>query len=81
MLRLAELALFLTPFVVFAVWRFMATESGPSPRLLIGAVCLLVMLAALLVWLRQEQSLPPGADYAPARLENGHVVSGTAGTP
>ena len=32
MLRLVELALFLAPFVVFAVWRFMALEDGPPIR-------------------------------------------------
>jgi hypothetical protein len=78
MLRLAELALFLTPFVVFAIWRFTATEAGPSPRILLGAVCVLIALLVALVWLRQEQALPPGADYTPAELENGRVVSGHA---
>jgi hypothetical protein len=78
MLRLAELALFLTPFAVFIIWRFAATEAGPSPRLLLGAACFLIVLLVALVWLRQEQSLPPGTNYVPAELEHGRVVSGHA---
>jgi len=78
MLRLVELALFLTPFVAFAAWRFMAMESGPSVRVVIGAACLLAVLAGLLVWLSEKQALPPGASYEPARLQDGKVISGHA---
>jgi len=78
MLRLVELALFLAPFAIFAVWRFMATEGGPSVGLVIAAACTLLAMAGLLVWLSQKDALPPGADYEPARLENGKVVSGHA---
>ena len=31
MLRLLELALFLSPFIAFALWRVMAPVRGPSP--------------------------------------------------
>ena len=78
MLRLVELALFLTPFIAFAAWRLLATEGGPSVRLVIGAACLLAVLAGLLVWLSREDALPPGASYEPARLEDGKVISGHA---
>jgi hypothetical protein len=78
MLRLVELALFLMPFVIFAVWRFMATEGAPSLSVVIAATLTLLAMAALLVWLSQKDALPPGADYEPARMENGKVVSGHA---
>jgi uncharacterized protein DUF6111 len=76
MLRLVELALFLAPFALFAAWRFMALEGGPPAKLVIGAACVLVLLACVLIWLSQDEALPPGADYQPARLEDGRVVSG-----
>ena len=81
MLRLVELALFLAPFAVFAVWRFMAMEGGPPVRFVVGAACLLAVLAGALIWLSQEDALPPGASYEPARLENGKVVAGHAAPP
>ena len=78
MLRLVELALFLAPFVVFAVWRFMAVEGGPSVSVVVASACVLAVLAGALVWLSQENALPPGAGYEPARLEDGKIVSGHA---
>jgi len=76
MLRLVELALFLAPFAAFAAWRFLATEGGPSTKLVVGTACVLALLAAALLWLSQDKALAPGADYQPARLEGGRVVSG-----
>ena len=78
MLRLVELALFLVPFVLFVLWRFMAIERGPSSRAVAIAACVLAVLAGALIWLSQEDALPPGATYEPARLQNGKVVSGHA---
>ena len=78
MLRLVELALFLAPFVAFAVWRFMAVEGGPPVSVVVGAACVLALLAGALIWLSQEDALPPGASYEPARLEDGKIVSGHA---
>jgi hypothetical protein len=75
MLRLVELALFLAPFAAFAAWRFLATEDGPSIKLVVGAACALALLAAALLWLSQDKALAPGADYQPAQLEGGRVVS------
>jgi hypothetical protein len=76
MLRLVELALFLSPFAIFAAWRFVGTGSGPPLRLVIGAACVVIVLAALMVWLGEDRAIPPGASYAPPRLENGHIISG-----
>jgi hypothetical protein len=74
MLRLVEVALFLSPFVVFAAWRFMAMEGGPSPRLLIASACLLIALIGALAWLSQREALPPNTIYEPAHLENGQLI-------
>jgi hypothetical protein len=76
MLRLAELALFLTPFAVFIIWRFFAIEHGPSKALLIGIACFVALLACALIWLSEDRALPPGTDYAPPRFENGHIIAG-----
>jgi hypothetical protein len=75
MLRLVELALFLAPFVVFAVWRFAAMEGGPSVRVVVGAACVLALLAGTLIWLSQDDALPPGVSYQPPRLEDGKIIS------
>jgi hypothetical protein len=76
MLRLAELALFLTPFVIFLVWRFVAIEHGPPKALIIGAACFVALLAGALIWLSEDRAMAPDTDYAPARFENGRIVSG-----
>jgi hypothetical protein len=76
MLRLVELSLFLAPFAIFAIWRVMAADGGPSVRMVVAAACLLAVLAGVLVWLRQDEALPPGAAYAPAQVQDGQVVSG-----
>jgi hypothetical protein len=76
MLRLAELALFLTPFAVFIIWRFFAMEHGPSKSLLIGVACFVALLAGALIWLSEDRAMPPDTDYAPARFENGRIISG-----
>ncbi|MGC1411163.1 MAG: DUF6111 family protein [Acetobacteraceae bacterium] len=78
MLRLVELALFLTPFVAFVLWRFVAFDGGASVSVVLGAACVLAVLAGLLIWLSQEDALPPGARYEPARLQDGRIISGHA---
>jgi hypothetical protein len=78
MLRLAELALFLAPFAMFFIWRFTAFDRGPTPRVVVGAACVLVALATVLVWLSEHQALPPDTTYAPARLQGGQIISGHA---
>ena len=81
MLRLVELALFLAPFAVFIVWRAVGKGSSPSLALVVSAGCVLLALAGALVWLSEDRALPPDAAYAPARLENGHIVAGHAAPP
>jgi hypothetical protein len=78
-LRLSEFALFVSPFLLFGVWRLAAAYGFPSATaVVLAAGALLVMLAALM-WIGEERALPPGAGYVPARLENGRIVPGHAG--
>jgi hypothetical protein len=78
MLRLVEIALFLSPFVFFAIWRAVGTDGGPSIKVVLAAGCVLALLAGTLVWLSLHEALPPGTAYAPAHLEDGKIVSGHA---
>ena len=78
MLRLVELALFLTPFVVFAIWRFAALEAGRVGPRRGGCRLRTGCSGGLLIWLSEEDALPPGARYEPARMQNGRVISGHA---
>ncbi|MGH7155367.1 MAG: DUF6111 family protein [Acetobacteraceae bacterium] len=76
MLRFGELALFLSPFILFAVWRLAIARGYPSLSAVTAAACALLVMLGILVWYSREASLPPGETYVPARLENGRVVPG-----
>ncbi len=76
MLRLVELALFLSPFVAFAAWRYFSSEPGPSIPVIIGVACVIIMVAVALIWLGEDRAISPNDAYAPARYENGHIVAG-----
>jgi hypothetical protein len=78
MLRLVELVLFLAPFVIFALWRIVGTDGGPSVQVVVAAVLVLAVLAGSLFWLSVHHALPPGTAYQPARLEDGRIISGHA---
>jgi hypothetical protein len=45
-------------------------------RVLVAAACLLAVLTGVVVWLSRENVLPPDADYAPAQMQDGQIVSG-----
>ena len=47
-------------------------------RVLVAAACLLAVLTGVVVWLSKENVLPPDADYAPAQMQDGQIVSGHA---
>lgn len=76
MLRAVEIALVLSPFVAFALWRVLAPAGGPSPRVLAAAACALAVLAGALVWLREQDTLAPNEAYVPAQLDRGQIVPG-----
>ena len=77
-----EIALFLTPFVLYAVFLW-ATRSGvldpqhwPLSRLLtLAGVALILMLGSFLVF-AHFGGAPVGTTYVPAHIENGKFVPG-----
>jgi hypothetical protein len=77
-LRLAELALLLTPFLAYAAWRLLAANRGPSAAVVAAAVVSLLVLAGGLVWFGVDQAMGPGQAYVPAHWEHGHIVPGHA---
>ena len=74
MLRLLELALFISPFAAFALWRLLAPARGPSPLVVAFAACALALAAGTLFWLSRADVLPADTSYAPAQFENGRLV-------
>jgi hypothetical protein len=80
---LAELALFLLPFVAYAVFLW-AMRSGvlvptawSSARLAALLIAALVLMLGGFVLLAQFGGAPPGSTYVPAHVENGKLVPGT----
>jgi len=78
-----ELALFLAPFVAYAVFLW-ATRAGvldvsawSAPRLMWLTVTALLLVIASFLVLAQITGAPPGATYVPAHMENGQFVPGT----
>jgi Family of unknown function (DUF6111) len=75
-MRYIELAFFLTPFAIFAIWRLAAPAAGPSPRVVVASAALLLLLVVALLWLRHEGTLPPGTAYVPPTLQDGRIIPG-----
>jgi hypothetical protein len=80
---LTEIGLFLTPFVLYAMF-LMATRAGvlqpeawPLRRVAVLAVASLALMAASFLLLAQFSGAPPGSTYVPAHVENGRLVPGT----
>jgi hypothetical protein len=81
---LIELALFLAPFVLYALFLW-ATQAGvlhpDSWNMKIVAsltiVALVLMIGSFIV-LAQFGGAPAGSTYVPAHMENGKLVPGTA---
>ena len=74
MIRIVEIALFLAPFAVFAVWRifFPGIELSRGMMGVLGVV--LVIVFGTLVWLRQEDAEPANATYVPAAMEGDRIA-------
>ena len=80
---LTELAIFLIPFVAYALF-LIATRSGvlaktswPAhlvAKLVLGSLLLVIVSFLLLAHFR---GAPPGSTYVPAHIENGKFVPGT----
>jgi Family of unknown function (DUF6111) len=78
-----ELALFLSPFVAYAVFIWATREGVISvspwspPRMIWLTVVALALVIAGFVGLAQFGGAPPGSTYVPAHMENGRFVPGT----
>jgi hypothetical protein len=75
-MRWLELALFLSPFVLYAAWRLAAARARPS--LLWGTAAAVAILAVATLWLGLGRRLQTGEGqvYVPARIEGGEIVPG-----
>ena len=80
---LTEVALFLAPFVVYAIFLW-ATQAGvlhpdawTLPRLAWLIIAALVLMIGSFVVLAQWGGVPAGSSYTPAHMENGKLVPGT----
>jgi len=80
MFRFVEIALFVSPFLLFAAWRLTAYAGGPSTHVVAASCILLLLLLGALLWFQREGALPPGTTYVPATLRDGQIVPGH-GTP
>lgn len=76
MLRLAEIGLFLAPFGLFLLWRWLAPRVRPA-MLGIGAI-LLVALAGIAAGYGLKERMDPHARYIPAHMQDGRIVPGQA---
>jgi hypothetical protein len=80
---LTELALFLTPFIVYAVFLW-GTRSGvlhPASwslkRVAWLLIAALVLMIGSFVVLAHWSGEPPGSKYVPAQSSNGQIVPGS----
>jgi heme/copper-type cytochrome/quinol oxidase subunit 3 len=77
-----ELALFLTPFVAYAVFlvstraRVFDLVSWPPKTLATLAIVALVLMLGSFVLLAHFSGAPPRSTYEPAHIENGKFVPG-----
>ena len=77
-----EIALFLTPFVLYAVFLsatkagVMDVESWPLSRVAWLAIAALTLVAGSFVYFANFTGAPPGSRYIPAHVEDGKFVPG-----
>ena len=79
---LTELALFLAPFVAYALFLWV-TKAGVferaswSPKVLATlAIVALVLMIGSFIYLAHFAGAPPGSTYEPAHVEDGQLVPG-----
>jgi hypothetical protein len=79
---LTELALFLAPFVAYAIFLWL-TRGGvldrvhwPLSRIAWLVIAALILMIGSFVVLAQWGGAPPGSTYVPAHLEDGTLVPG-----
>ncbi len=77
-----EIALFLAPFVLYAVFLWatkagmMDAESWPVSRIVWLAIGALLLVVGSFVYFARFTGAPPGSTYVPAHMENGKFVPG-----
>ena len=76
MLRLTEIAMFVSPFLLFGVWWFAAARGIPSTATVAVAAGALVVMFGVLLWFSQEGALRGNVGYVPAQLQHGRIVPG-----
>jgi hypothetical protein len=77
-IRAVELSIFLTPVLVYFLWRRFA-ESGrlaPPRYALIALLAALVLAGAGLAWTGLKERHAEGSRYVPASMQDGRVVPG-----
>jgi hypothetical protein len=81
---LTEIVLFLTPFVLYAVFLFATRaeifeRASWSPRILMWLTgTALALMVVSFILLSQFSGAPPGSTYEPARIEGGKFIPGRA---
>jgi len=81
---LTEIVLFLTPFVLYAVFLcttqagVMDFKSWPLLRVATLAIAALVLVLGSFIFFAHFSGAPPGSNYVPAHMEHGQFVPGTA---
>ncbi|MEJ2377106.1 MAG: DUF6111 family protein [Pseudolabrys sp.] len=80
---LTEIALFATPFVLYALFLW-ATRAGvmdpkgwPWSRVVWLAAAAVLLMGGSFVYFASFTGAPPGSTYIPAHMENGKFVPGT----
>ena len=77
-----ELALFLAPFVVYAIFlwatraRVLEPQSWPVSRLIWISITGFALMIISFILLAQFGGAPPGTTYVPAHIEDGKFVPG-----
>ncbi len=74
MLRLVEIGLFASPFVIYAIWLVVGRRL--SVGLFWAIIVTLLVLCGGTVWFGLDNSLPKADGYVPARVVNGRIVPG-----
>jgi hypothetical protein len=79
---LTEIALFLAPFIVYAIFLWatragvMNPEAWSLPRIAWLVIAALVLMLGSFIVLAQWGGSPPGSTYVPAHIEDGRFVPG-----
>jgi hypothetical protein len=77
-----EIALFLAPFVVYALYlvatktELMTRKSWPPKVLATLGICALVLMIGSFIYLSHFSGSAPGSTYEPAHVEDGRFVPG-----